>query len=81
MKVYIVCMCHPISVILSFDVKSKISADMLLPVILSELVYLRFLFPISSTSSSASLYSSPSCSRHLDKWLESSSLLFKLISI
>ena len=45
MKVYIVCMCHPtcfiqhlIPFILSFDVKSKMVTDMLLPVILSELV-------------------------------------------
>ena len=45
MKVYIVCTCHPTSFIqhanpltLSFNVKSKMTTDMLLPVILSELV-------------------------------------------
>ena len=44
MKVYIVCTCHPICFIkhaspfnLSFNVKSKMATDMLLPVILSEL--------------------------------------------
>ena len=44
-KVYIVCTCHPTCFIqhgcpfiLSFDVKSKMTTDMLLPVILSELV-------------------------------------------
>ena len=45
MKVYIVCTCHPTCFIqhaspfiLSFDVKSKMATDMLLPAILSELV-------------------------------------------
>ena len=45
MKVYIVCTCHPTGfiqhaspIILSFDVKSKIATDILLPAILSELV-------------------------------------------
>ena len=45
MKVYIVCTCHPTCFIqhtspfiLSFDVKSKMATDMLLPMILSELV-------------------------------------------
>ena len=45
MKVYIVCACHPTCFIqqgslfiLLFNVKSKMAADMLLPVILSELV-------------------------------------------
>ena len=45
MKVYIVCTCHPTCFIqhaslfiLSFDVKSKTTTDMFLPVILSELV-------------------------------------------
>ena len=45
MKVYIVCTCRPIcfvqhasQFILSFNVKSKMATDMLLPVILSELV-------------------------------------------
>ena len=44
MKVCIVCTCHPTcfiqhaTFILSFDVKSKVAKDMLLPVILSELV-------------------------------------------
>ena len=47
MKVYIVCTCHPTCFIqhaspfiLSFDFKSKMETDMLLPVILSELVEL-----------------------------------------
>ena len=45
MKVYIVSTCHPSCFIqhrspftLSFDVKSKMATDMLLPVILSEVV-------------------------------------------
>ena len=45
MKVYIGCTCHPTCFIqhtspfiLSFDVKSKMATDMLLPMILSELV-------------------------------------------
>ena len=51
MKVYIVCTCHPTCSIqhaspltLSFNVKSKMTTDMLLAVILSELVgYLQLL--------------------------------------
>ena len=45
MKVYVVCTCRPVcfiqhtsQFILSFNVKSKMVTDMLLPVILSELV-------------------------------------------
>ena len=45
MKVYIICTCHPICFtqhaspfVLSFDVKSKMATDVLLPVIISELV-------------------------------------------
>ena len=45
MKVYIICTCHPTCfiqhaspLILSFNVKSKMVTDMLLPVVLSELV-------------------------------------------
>ena len=38
-------------------------------------------FLLSSTSSAASFYSSPFCSCNLDRWPESSLLLFKLISI
>ena len=45
------------------------------------LVCLPFLFPLSSTSSAASSYSSPFCSCNVDRWSESSLLLFELISI
>ena len=45
------------------------------------LVFLPFLLPLSSTSSAASSYFSQFCSCNLDWWSESSSLLFKLISI
>ena len=45
MKVYIICTCHPICFtqhaspfVHSFDVKSKMASDILLPMILSELV-------------------------------------------
>ena len=120
-KVYIVCTCHATSftqhgstLTLSFNVKSKMTMDMLLPVILSELVdsedekyhrgktrewtsffnlyfflcclcmlslvCLPSLFPLSLTSSAASLYSS-SCSGNLERWSESSLLLLKVISI
>ena len=45
------------------------------------LVCLPFLFPLFSTSSAASFYSSPFCSCNLDRWSESSLLLLKFISI
>ena len=121
-KVYIVCTCHATSFIrnastltLSFNVKSKMTTNMLLPVILSglldsedekcrrgktrewtsffnlyffffcclcmlSLVCLPSLFPLSLTSSTVSMYSSP-CSGNLEKWSESSLLLLKVISI
>ena len=44
-------------------------------------IYLPFLFLLSSTFFGASSYSSSFCSCNLDRWPESSSLLFKLISI
>ena len=121
MKVYIVWTCHPTffiqhasPFILSFNVKSNMVTDMLLPVILSELinsddekagrsktrerisflnlsffcflcilylVCLAFLFALSSISYARSSYSSPFCSCNLDRWSESSLLLFKLILI
>ena len=45
------------------------------------LVYLPFIFPLSSTSSVASFYSSKYCSCNLDRWSGSSLLLVKLILI
>ena len=44
------------------------------------LVCVPFLFPLSSTSSAASFYSSPFCYCNLDRWSESFLLLLKLIS-